>query len=57
MNLPTYPGECVYVPDMLVAIVALSVCSQQYEGKYYSTVYQWLAEAKQHWLDKDTGML
>ena len=57
MNLPTYPGECVYVPDMLVAIVALSVYSQQYEGKYYSTVYQWLAEAKQHWLDKDTGML
>ena len=57
MNLPTYPGECVYVPDMLVAIVALSVYSQQYEGKYYSTVYQWLSEAKQHWLDKDTGML
>ena len=57
MNLPTYPGECVYVPDMLVAIVALSVYSQQYEGKYYSTVYQWLAEAKQHWLDKDTGLL
>lgn len=57
MNLPTYPGECVYVPDMLVAIVALSIYSQQYEGKYYSTVYQWLAEAKHHWLDKDTGML
>ena len=57
MNLPTYPGECVYVPDMLVAIVALSVYSHQYEGKYYSTVYQWLSEAKQHWLDKDTGML
>ena len=57
MNLPTYPGECVYVPDMLVAIVALSVYSQQYEGKYYSTVCQWTDEAKHHWLDKDTGML
>ncbi len=57
MNLPTYPGECVYVPDMLVAIVALSVYSQQYEGKYYSTVCQWIDEAKHHWLDKDTGML
>ena len=57
MNLPTYPGECVYVPDMLVAIVALSVYSQQYEGKYYSTVCQWMDEAKHHWLDKDTGML
>ena len=57
MNLPTYPGECVYVPDMLVAIVALSVYSQQYEGKYYSTVCQWIDEAKHHWLDKDTGIL
>lgn len=56
MNLPTYPGECVYVPDMLVAIVALSVYSQQYEGKYYSTVCQWTDEAKHHWLDKDTGI-
>ena len=57
MNLPTYPGECVYVPDMLVAIVALSVYSQQYEGKYYSTVCQWIDEAKHNWLDKDTGIL
>jgi hypothetical protein len=57
MNLPTYPGECVYVPDMLVAIVALSVYSRQYEGKYYSTVCQWIDEAKHHWLDNDTGML
>ncbi len=57
MNLPTYPGECVYVPDMLVAIVALSVYSQQYDGKYYSTIYKWLDEAKRQWLDKDTGLL
>lgn len=57
MNLPTYPGECVYVPDMLVAIVALSVYSQQYKGKYYSTVCQWIDEAKHNWLDKGTGML
>lgn len=57
MNLPTYPGECIYVPDMLVAIVALSVYSLQYEGKYYSTVCQWIDEAKHHWLDNDTGML
>ncbi len=57
MNLPTYPGECVYVPDMLVAIVALTIYSQQFEGKYYSTVCQWIDEAKHQWLDKDTGML
>ena len=57
MNLLTYPGECVYVPDVLVAIVSLTVYSQQYEGRYYSTVCQWIDEAKHSWLDKDTGML
>ena len=57
MNLLTYPGECVYVPDVLVAIVSLTVYSQQYEGRYYSTVCQWIDEAKHRWLDKDTGML
>ena len=29
LNLPTYPGECIYVPDMLVAIVALNYYAKQ----------------------------
>lgn len=33
LNLPTYPGEFIYVPDMLVAIVALSDYARQYNGK------------------------
>lgn len=57
LNCPTYPGECIYVPDMLVAIVALSIYSQQYGGKYNATVSKWIEEAKLHWLDENTGML
>ena len=38
MNLPTYPGESIYVPDMLVAIVALNNYASQYNGEYSSTV-------------------
>lgn len=51
-NLPTYPDEPVYVPDMLVAIVALSDYSKQHNGKYSNTVNKWLERAKTEWIDE-----
>ena len=57
MNLQTYPEEFVYVPDMLVAIVALDKYSALYQGKYYPTVRQWLDKAKTEWIDEQTGLL
>jgi hypothetical protein len=57
LNLPTYPGEPVYVPDMLVAIVALSDYSRLYNGMYKPTVDKWILRAKQEWLDSETGLL
>lgn len=57
LNLPTYPGENIYVPDMLVAIVALSNYSTQYSGKYKSTVDKWMKRAKTEWIDTETGLL
>lgn len=57
LNLATYPGEPIYVPDMLVAIVALQQYSELNNGKYGSTVKQWLANAKKRWCDKETGLL
>ncbi len=57
LNLPTYPGECVYVPDMLVAIVALSLYSQQNHGEYYKTVSNWLNEAKNYWCEPQTQLI
>ena len=56
-NLPTYPGEPIYIPDMLVAIVALKQYSQMHYGKYASTVRSWLAKARGQWLDDRTGLL
>lgn len=38
LNLPTYPGESIYIPDMLVAIVALNQYADMNNGKYRSTV-------------------
>ena len=57
MNLPTYPGEDIYMPDMLVAIVALSNYARQNNGQYAETVKKWVDKAKQEFVDSETGLL
>lgn len=57
MNLPTYPGEDIYIPDMLVAIVALTDYAQLNNGKYQNTVNRWIQRAKLEWIDSETGLL
>ena len=57
LNLPTYPGEFIYIPDMLVAIVALHNYASQYNGEYSSTVKLWIERAKKEWIDQETGLL
>lgn len=57
LNLPTYPDEAIYIPDMLVAIVALEKYADFNKGKYRSAVRKWIDKAKKEWLDNDTGLL
>lgn len=57
LNIPTYPYEPVYVPDMMVAIVALSDYAMFSDGKYSSTVKDWICRAKSEWVDNSTGLL
>lgn len=57
LNLPTYPEEPIYVPDMLVAIVALANYARQNNGKYQSTVDRWVERAQGEWCDEQTGLL
>ena len=57
LNLPTYPSESIYIPDMLVAIVALDKYSDMNKGKYRSTVRKWINKAQGEWLDNVTGLL
>lgn len=56
-NLPTYPNEPVYIPDMSVAIVALSDYSKLSDHRYSETVNRWLQRAKKEWIDEHTGLL
>lgn len=57
LNLQTYPGELIYMPDMMVAILALNHYSNLNGGKYRSTVDKWIERAKGEWLDAETGLL
>lgn len=57
MNLPTYPGEAIYIPDMLVAIVALEKYANLNNGEYRTTVTRWIERAKKEWIDDKTGLL
>lgn len=56
-NLQTYPGEHVYIPDMLVAIVALANYSRQNNGEYWTTVHKWLERMQSRWIDEESGMI
>lgn len=45
------PGQLIYMPDMLVAIVALKQYAALNKGEYASTVDTWVDKAKKEWLD------
>jgi hypothetical protein len=55
--LSTYPDEPVYVPDLLVAIAALSNYSKLNNGKYSNTVNKWIQKAKTDFIEQETGLL
>ena len=57
LNLQTFPGTYIYVPDVLVAIVALSNYAHLNGGKYQSVVDKWLWNMKANNMDPDTGLI
>lgn len=57
LNLLSFPRKPIWLPDMLVTIVALKNYSRLYNGKYGDTVDAWLQNAKTKWIHKRTGLL
>ncbi len=57
LNIPTYPDEPIYVPDMMVTIVVLSDYAELNNGVYSTTVNDWINRAKSEWIDNNTGLL
>ena len=57
VNLQTFPGTYIFVPDMLVAIVALANYAKLNGGKYWDVVDIWLANMKANHMDSTTGLI
>ena len=57
LNLLSFPNKPIFLPDMLVAIVALRNYARIYDGTYQDTIDEWLDNAKTKWLHKGTGLL
>ena len=57
LNLLSFPHKPIWLPDMLVTIVALRNYGRLFGGKYDDTINRWLANAKTMWIHKETGLL
>ncbi len=58
LNLRSFPGTPIFLPDMLYTIVALHNYEQLYNtGKFQDALSHWLENAQTIWLDKETGLL
>lgn len=54
MNIPTYPGQPIYVPDMAATIAALA----NYPSHFYkSFAKDWVTYMKNNYIDPETGLL
>lgn len=57
LNLLSFPYKQIWIPDMLVTLVALRNYSDMYGGKYSDTIDAWLKNARTRWIHKGTGLL
>ena len=57
LNLKTFPNNPIFIPDMMVTIVALHNYAHLYDGQYADMVQRWLDKAKTEWIDQRTGLL
>ncbi len=57
MNLLSFPRKPIWIPDMLVTLVALRNYGRLYGGEYDDTIEEWLHNAKTMWVHKRTGLL
>lgn len=56
-NLPSFPNGIVFLPDMLVTIVALVNYGKIYDDRYEDAIIRWVEKAKVEWIHKKTGLL
>jgi len=57
LNLLSFPRKQIWIPDMLVTLVALKNYSRMYNGKYADTIEAWIKNARTLWIHRTTGLL
>lgn len=57
LNLLSFPYKPIWLPDMLVTLVALRNYGRMFDGRYDDTINKWLTNAKTKWIHKGTGLL
>lgn len=57
LNLLSFPRKQIWIPDMLVTLVALKNYSRMYDGKYADTIEAWVKNARTKWIHRRTGLL
>lgn len=57
LNLMSFPNGIVFLPDMLVTLVALTNYGKLRDDRYSATVKRWVDKARTDWTDKKTGLL
>ena len=57
LNLLSFPRKQIWLPDMLVTIIALKSYSRLFDGRYADVLEAWLVNAKTEWIHHRTGLL
>lgn len=57
LNLMSFPNKPVFLPDMLVAIVALHKFGLLFDSRYQTTIDRWIALCRNNWLNNRTGII
>jgi len=57
LNLLSFPRKQIWIPDMLVTLVALKNYGRLFDSRYEDTIQAWLKNAKTLWIQKSTGLL
>ena len=57
LNLLSFPRKQIWLPDMLVTLVALKNYSRFFGDKYADTIAAWVHNARTKWTHRTTGLL
>lgn len=57
LNLPSFPNNIIFLPDMMVTLIALQNYGKIHNGEYDDIIRRWVENAKQLWIDPKTGLV